>query len=155
MQSNKKAITRVELQPSIQLHYSRIPKELQDKNRWVCFKFVQKEEQAKVSKVPMNPNNGGYASCNDPKTWSNFQTALNAVEKYDFDGIGFQLGEGIFGVDLDNCFDQNCNLSDEARDILNRLDSYTEFSPSGKGLHILAFGPIPGGERKNTEKGLE
>ncbi|RKJ08770.1 DNA primase, partial [Butyricicoccus sp. 1XD8-22] len=46
-----------------------------------------------------------------------------------------------------------------ATEIIDTLDSYTEFSPSGKGIHIIIKGNLPqsvlGTGRKNTKHGLE
>lgn len=149
MVDNKKAVSsRKKLQQrlkTLQNNYSNIPKEMQEKNRWVCHK----------NKIPISPHSGQAASCSDVSTWSDFETAKIAVEEYNLDGIGFQLGDGIFGIDLDNCIDENGVISDEAKDIVETMNSYTEISPSGRGLHIFAFGKIPDGARKNTKKGFE
>ena len=52
--------------------------------------------------MPINALFGSYAKCNDKMTWTNFQLALNGCVKYNCDGLGFMLGDGIFGVDLDD-----------------------------------------------------
>jgi hypothetical protein len=46
-------------------------------------------------------------------------------------------------VDLDDCFQEEGTLKPWARDVVFCLDSYTEYSPSGKGLHVLVRGTIP------------
>jgi primase-polymerase (primpol)-like protein len=38
-------------------------------------------------------------------------------------------------------FDENGKLIPQAREIVGKLTSYTEKSPSGKGLHILVYAP--------------
>ncbi len=49
-------------------------------------------------------------------------------------------------VDLDDCRDPETEEADEAaRDIIERLDSYTEVSPSGTGYHVLIKGDLPDG----------
>ena len=50
----------------------------------------------------MNPITGKNAATNNFLTWSSFEVAIKGCEKYNFDGIGFMLGNGIFGIDLDN-----------------------------------------------------
>ena len=70
-----------------------------------------------------------------------------AVSKYGFDGIGIQFANGIFGVDLDDVV-KDGRLTPEAQDIIRTLDSYTEYSPSGKGIHILCRGTIPPKDRR-------
>jgi putative DNA primase/helicase len=46
-------------------------------------------------------------------------------------------------------------LSDTAKDILERFPSYTEISPSGTGLHIFYKGEMPAKGNKNTKTGVE
>ncbi len=102
------------------------------------------------NKVPMCPHTGGAASSNNPDTWGTAAQAWSAKKRYGWAGIGyvFTIGAGVIGVDLDDCFDDNGRLSDEARQIVQMLNSYTERSPSGSGLHILACGSIPHSVKK-------
>lgn len=129
--------------------YSNIPESLKKLNQWVCYKLVYNEKRSKYDKIPKNPHNGYNAKSNDTATWSDYETAVKAVKLYNFNGIGIELENGIFGVDLDNVIDKNGSLTEEAKDIIKILDSYTEYSPSKKGLHIICKGEIPGkGKRK-------
>ncbi|NMB43924.1 MAG: DNA primase, partial [Clostridiales bacterium] len=98
--------------------------------------------------MPKNPFTGGDAKSNDTSTWSDFHTAVNAVKKYNFDGIGIQLADGIFGIDLDGVV-KDGKFSKVALDIIHTMDSYTEYSPSGTGIHILCKGTIPPKDRRN------
>ncbi len=102
------------------------------------------------NKVPMCPHTGGAASSNNPDTWATAAQAWSAKKRYGWAGIGyvFTIGAGVVGVDLDDCFDDAGRLSDDARQIMQLLNSYTERSPSGKGLHILACGSIPNSVKK-------
>lgn len=98
-----------------------------------------------IDKVPMNPHTGRAASSNNPATWSTAAEAWAAKKRYGWAGIGyvFSIEAGVIGVDLDDCIDENGKLSDMAGQVVTMLDSYTERSPSGRGLHILACGTIP------------
>lgn len=105
----------------------------------------------KATKVPYNPQRPSTrAAVDDPTTWAPFTTAIDAVEDGKAHGAGIVLGGGLVGVDLDGC----CNLEtgaidDDALAIVRALDSYTEKSPSGTGLHIIVRGALPpGGRRK-------
>lgn len=117
--------------------YNAIPERMKNIPNWVCWKRVQKKAGGKPSKVPINPNTGGWAKSDDPATWSDFDTAVAEAHKYD--GIGFQFtGSGLVGVDLDHCLDENNNLTDWGKAALEALgDSYYEKSPSGDGIHII------------------
>lgn len=96
-------------------------------------------------KIPMNPRTGRAASSTDPATWATAPEAWAARRRNAWAGIGyvFTIGAGVVGIDLDDCYDDNGKLSDVAGQVVSCLDSYTERSPSGRGLHILACGSIP------------
>lgn len=136
--------------------YERVPNELKLLKRWVCFKI--EERDGEVGKFPINPINGKYARSNDCMTWANFNIALLGCVKYKCNGIGFMLGDGIFGVDLDNHPNKatgELELPKEefekiANEFITVLDSYSERSWSGNGVHIICAGKLPGSRRKTT-----
>ena len=107
------------------------------------------------NKVPMNPNSGSAAQSNNPKTWATASKAWQAKNRFGWDGIGyvFTIKAGIVGVDLDDCFIGNGRTIDDlkpwAKDVVLCLQSYTEFSPSGNGLHIYVKGEIEGSINKS------
>ena len=134
--------------------YNNVPIELKQLKRWVCFK-VEGMENGKTTKRPYNAINGKLAKVNDELTWSTFDIALKGCEKYKCDGIGFILGCGIFGIDLDNHPDENgvAPMNDEefnnfSHEFVEQLNSYTELSQSGKGIHIICYGKLPQGARR-------
>ena len=128
-------------------NYKNIPESLKQLNQWVCFKLEPNEKKGKADKIPKDPKTGYNAKSNNPATWSDYQTAVKAVSRYGFDGIGLEFANGIFGVDLDNVIEGG-KLTAEAQDIIKTLDSYTEYSPSGTGIHILCKGSIPAKDRR-------
>jgi len=117
------------------VNYDNIPEELKTLKQWVC---------CDVNKLPKNPITGGNAMANKPETWGTFEQALKAKEKYGFAGIGFQFKEPYFGVDLDKCID-DVDFVDE---FVDTLGSYTEYSRSGNGIHIICKGKLPEGARR-------
>jgi putative DNA primase/helicase len=136
--------------------YDKIPEEMKRSRSWVCWKAKQ-GENGKIDKIPINPKNGNFAKPNDPKTWDNFNTAIAGVERFNLSGIGFMFGNNnFFGVDIDKCRNKDTGeLSDIAKYIISELDSYTEISPSGTGIHIICKGKLPKGRRRSQEHGLE
>lgn len=105
----------------------------------------------KATKVPYQAHHPGLkAAVDDPATWAPFQDARAAYEDGKADGVGFVLGDGVVGVDLDGCRDPQTGAIDGgAQSIIDALASYTEISPSGTGVHILLRGSLPrGGRRK-------
>jgi hypothetical protein len=115
---------------------------------WVCWKLKKRGD--KWTKPPLNPKTGKDAKVNDPKTWSDFETAWAAYEQKNYDGIGIVLTKkmGIAGFDFDHCIDESGNLDKKVLRYIQSLDSYTEISPSGTGIRIFAFGSLPPGRRK-------
>ena len=138
------------------------PYPLRDKQIFVCWKFVYYNENGepyvKPQKVPFSPHYDGRAKSSSRdgshvRTWGNFEEACKAVDKFGYDGVGIMFGNGVMGVDIDGCI-KDGKITDEAKDIITRLNSYTEYSPSGTGVHTLCFGSIPKGSR-NDSIGLE
>lgn len=125
-------------------HANAIPAELKRLDRWVLWK--REERGGRPTKVPYSLS-GQKAKSDNPATWSTFETTLDhlQVHRTTFDGIGFVLSaeDDIIGVDLDHCIDPTGTVMPWARRIVSTLDSYTEFSPSGSGLHILVRGKKP------------
>lgn len=122
----------------------KIPQYLKDRNQWLVWKYVWKAERKKWTKPPYQVN-GHFARSNDPGTWTTFDRALEAYKSGRFDGIGFAFaeGDGLAGVDLDDCIDPSAGeISAEAKEIVRRfIDcAYIERSPSGEGLRIYALG---------------
>lgn len=123
-------------------NYAEVPQEMKELKRWVLWKKVTRD--GKNTKFPIDAHNGKGAKSNDDTTWSTFQDACDGLEEYDCDGLGFMLGGGYFGVDIDHALD-NKPLIDE---FVNALDSYTEISQSGEGIHIICKGVLPQGQRR-------
>jgi putative DNA primase/helicase len=113
-----------------------IPKELRKLKQWVCW--------VGSDKIPKNPYTGNNAMSNNTDTWATFDEAVEACEKYHFDGLGFMFANGYFGVDLDHVID-NTDFCDE---FVETLQSYTEYSKSGSGIHIICKGSLPDGARR-------
>ena len=125
-----------------------IPQTLQDRQQWVLWRLVERDGRA--TKVPFSPE-GKPASVSDPNTWTDFETALNAYHRGGFDGIGFVLTQdaGIVCVDIDHA--RNCtDWTPEAMEMVRLMNSYTEVSPSGQGLHIWCYGHLPAGRRRKN-----
>lgn len=134
------------------------PQELKEMRRWVNYRLIPDANGEKPKKVPINPVTGKSAKSNDPSTWTDYNTAVEAVDKYGFTGIGFMFvkEDGIVGVDIDHCYDPESGTFNEvATAILAKQNTYVEFSPSGDGVHLWFRGMKPVGASKNTETGVE
>ena len=131
-----------------------LPDELTRLAQWVCWRAVWRD--GRWTKVPFQPD-GRSAKSTDPATWREFGECLLACQSGRFDGIGFVLTRdaGIIGVDLDHCIDAGGNVAPWAQQAVDTLNSYTEISPSGDGLHIFVFGTFPGGMTGRRKGGVE
>ena len=128
---------------------SVIPDALVEREQWVCWR--EEDRDGKPTKVPVIPTSGAFASTTDPDTWTGFETALEFLETGEADGVGFVFSEDdpIVGVDLDDCREpETAAVDSPAQDIIERLDSYTEVSPSGTGFHVLVAGALPDGRNR-------
>ena len=111
-----------------------IPESLKALPRWV--NWVKK---APHGKIPLQ-------HCDKPETWMTYEDALSRTSREPFVGLGIQLGVPLVGIDLD--WKSHVHLTpfsdipDYAREIIESQDSYTEWSPSGLGCHILCSGRI-------------
>ena len=121
------------------------PEQLKALPQWVLWKYQQVVGKDKPKKPPFQPT-GRAASVDDPRTWSSYSHAIDALDTGSYQGIGFMLDGGIVAIDLDNClFEINGQrrITKDARRVYEIAHSYTEVSPSGKGLHIFLRGHLP------------
>lgn len=142
--------------------YEYIPEEIKHLKNWVCWKAVpdpKPDRPNHISKIPINPYTGGKAQSNNPETWSDFSTAVERSRQ--FSGIGFIFNNsGYFGVDLDGKEDdlkayENGDNKNIIGEFIHTLQSYTEKSQSGTGIHIICKGTLPKGGRRSDKNGVE
>ena len=81
-----------------------------------------------------------HASTKDPSTWSDYATALAAVQAGKADGISFVMTEAdpLAAIDLDHCRDPDTHSIDVwAQNFLDvARHTYAEVTPSGAGCRI-------------------
>ena len=127
--------------------FDRIPQELRELRQWVVVRAD--------SKIPLNARTGFPASSSNPFSWSSFEDARLAVASGFADNIGFVFRDnGIVGIDIDKGFRFDGEWTPEAVDIIQKCQSYTEVSRSGRGFHILVKGSLPF-KGKNNRNGIE
>ena len=120
-----------------------IPQVMKDHAQWVLWRY---EFNGKKWTKPPVGIRGFRTSIHEKSNWLDFSEAYAAYEEEDsgFDGIGFVLtkNDPFVAIDLDHCFNDDSTLNDFAQNVVDTMKSYTEFSPSGDGVHILAKGEI-------------
>lgn len=121
---------------------ANIPSELKAMRRWAVWKAVWNEARQKYDKIPYNAQHYGLSTKKVPD-WGDYETAAAtlALNPTRYAGLGFVLtnAKGVVGIDLDNCRHDG-HIAPWAREIVDAMGSYTEVSPSGSGLRILALG---------------
>jgi len=144
---------------------AQIPVELLSRPQWIAWWSVIGEgrrvqlpngrqtsvlkAQAKPHKLPIDARTGALAASTRPATWSSVEDARAALKKWSLTGIGFVFSDsdGYAGVDLDNCRDPGTGeIATWAWEIIRVLNSYTEVSPSGTGVHTIVRGKVPAGK---------
>lgn len=113
-----------------------IPSELKGVDAWVMWSHVPRGKT--WAKMPRTVD-GKPADSTNPATWTSYGDAVDTLILADgFDGIGLVLGNGIHGIDLDDCRDPGTGvITDFAQEVLDRVPGYAEVSPSGTGIKIF------------------
>jgi putative DNA primase/helicase len=126
-----------------------VPIAMFERNQWVAWKWAERD--GKPTKVPVNPKTGGNAAADNPATWNTYEAATRAVKRFNAAGVGFVFTDSdpFSGVDLDDCRNPKTGeIEPWGWEIIRALNSYSEVSPSGKGVKVFLEGKIPGRGRK-------
>ena len=116
-------------------HHEHVPLALRARPQWVGWRYETRD--GKQTKVPINPHTGRRAKTNDPATWTDYETALAAAEKYELEGVGYVLSDDdpFIGIDIDDCRDSETGeIASWAQEIMDSVPTYWEVSPSGTGV---------------------
>ena len=65
-------------------------------------------------------------------------------------GFVFTADDPFVGIDLDDCI-ENGELHPDAVEIVRQLDSYTELSPSGSGIHVIIRAGLNGDRHRTAD----
>lgn len=136
--------------------------ELMQLSQWVCCTLAPMPD-GKLNKIPYNPATGSAAKAGDPGTWGTFPQASAAIEagRYKVPGFEFATDGPYMGIDLDHVINTDTGeIHPVAISIIRAFDSYTEYSPSMTGFHIIikadpAAGIFTGKRNKESPIDLE
>jgi hypothetical protein len=130
-----------------------IPKALLDRKQWLAWRLekdAKHPEKKKLLKVPYYVDGGRRVGAQgdekDRRRLAVYDAALKSAPAAGLEvgngGIGFAFlkGDGLIGIDLDNVTDGDGVIAEGAVEIIKRCASFTEYSPSGKGVHIYVAG---------------
>ena len=131
----------------------RIPRELRELPQWVTYRLETRE--GKATKVPYRADGRGKASSTSPACWSSFADAIEACNiDATLGGVGFvfMADDPYVGIDLDHCIEDG-EIAPWALEIIRGLWSYTEWSRSCDGVHVIVRGKMPGSGNKRPVLG--
>jgi hypothetical protein len=111
-----------------------------ERPQWAIWRWTQ-QDNGRWQKPPfMATQPERHASTKDPSTWTDYSTALAAVQAGYADGISYILTEAdpFAAIDLDHCRNVSTNSIDVwAQNFLDvGRHSYSEVTPSGGGCRI-------------------
>ena len=153
------ARTRIKMfeyeRPTVDNLINNLPSVLKSSRQFVCWNIERRDK-----KVPLQSDGRSWGNYNDPKCWRTFDDALALLDNGRAFGIGlalpspeqiktlpdFNLIAGLVAFDADAKrsstaapFKVPVHISEYVRS----ANSYSEFSPSLKGLRALIFGDLP------------
>ena len=119
---------------------------MRDLAQWVVFRIV--ERRGRSTKEPIRPfgRKVEKAAVNRSSTWRGFDEAIAYARLHRLDGVGFVFTaeDDLTFIDLDHVRDvETGEIQPEAAQLIAMLDSYTEVSPSGDGVHLYVAGELP------------
>jgi len=136
------------------------PSDLTARKQWLVWRFEQQPGDKKPRKVPYYADGrrrtGEQGSLEDRARLVSYVDAVDARDHGEYSGLGFAFlpDDGLIGVDIDGCFNTDDALRKRrAASIIKKCASYTEYSPSKNGVHIIMSGTCE--TFKSNDVGLE
>ncbi len=140
--------------------WDNIPTLLAERAQWLLWRYEAKEGQVKPLKVPYwttGARRGGTQGSDiDRAKLCTLGEVKRAFERGGYTGIGFAFlpDDGLIGIDIDGAINPETGVvTDRLQAIITSVASYTEYSPSGKGVHIIVQGTTD--TNKSNDIGLE
>lgn len=133
------------------INAANIPEELKARKSWVMWKYLIRHGQK--TKV-LYQATGAEAKSNDPSTWTDFATVMARYAAGNWEGIGyvFSPDDPYTGVDLDGCRNPDTKIIEPwAKEIISKLDTYAEVSPSLSGVKMWVRAKWPDGAGHNVK----
>jgi putative DNA primase/helicase len=127
-----------------------MPAAMRERQQWLLWRFEKDPRKDKPLKVPYYASGrkrfGVQGSEQDRAALASFDTVLDRLQRGTmWEGVGFAFlpGDGFIGVDVDGAIDpETGEMSELCRTVVEGNHSYTELSPSGKGVHVILQGKV-------------
>lgn len=141
--------------------WDNIPQEMAARQQWLLWRFESpKAGAAKRTKMPYYVSGARrtktQGSDEDRQRLATLAVVRKAFDAGGYTGIGFAFlpDDGLIGIDIDGAIDATLGgTSKLCMETIRACDSFTEFSPSGKGVHIYVKGTTT--SCKSNDIGLE
>lgn len=133
--------------------FDTIPTEVKERAQLVVFRYDWDAGKRDWNKAPRTPQTGRLASSTAPSTWGTFDDARAAVERGNYDGIGymFAVDDPYAGIDLDHCRNADTGeLAAWAQAIVDAIPGYWEVSPRGEGIKAIVQATMRPNSRHKT-----
>ena len=133
--------------------FSNIPDEIKTYTQWINWAYETVD--GRTTKIPLRVMDGRKASVAQPLDWASFDAAVSQASQQGC-GIGFVFtkSDPYCGTDLDNKT-ANEDRSCDHKNVYQKLNSYSELSPGGAGLHIITKANLPLLGTNNQKRGIE
>ena len=124
------------------------PSEMLAAKRWM----VRAASKKPFSCLPEPANDPGWKyRWNKSEVWASYKAASEYVKANKLEGLSFVLHSGdepdnairFVCLDFDHAFDEQGRIWPEVENLVNLFESFTEYSRSGNGLHVIAYCECP------------
>lgn len=109
--------------------YEKLPQELKDYPYFCGWKYETRNGSR--TKVPKSVK-GHNADNSDLDDFCGLSEIIGHIGKYD----GIAITGDMAAIDIDHCIEDG-KLSDMAEEIVSKVNTYTEISPSGTGIRLI------------------
>jgi primase-polymerase (primpol)-like protein len=121
---------------------------LKNSSQWVCWAYDANDDFVPLDIGDYNPITNRYSpsSYRDPSIRMSYKKAKNSANDTDLiNGVGYVVINTNFSyIDIDNCVEPSSGAIDpEVLELVKKIDSYTELSISGTGVHVYCKGDSP------------
>lgn len=124
-----------------------VPLAMRQRPQWLLWRFETYAGDKKPRKVPYwvsgRKRHGEQGGVDDRRELASFEIALTHLAQGRYDGAGFAFlpGDGLIGIDIDGAIDADTGeVAERCQKIIDACASYTEYSPSGRGVHVIVEG---------------
>lgn len=111
--------------------YEKLPQELKDYPYFCGWKYETRNGSR--TKVPKSVK-GHNADNSNLDDFCSFSEIIGHMDNYD--GLGIAITGDMAAIDIDHCIEDGV-LSDMASEIVEKVNTYAEISPSGTGIRLI------------------